>query len=616
MLSSIAVTRRLSWRQLVWTLATLVIGASLIEVISLGLAFRDSEQGASVLTDAARSLSTSPEHWSAGRVADAESRRGRAQLLLQSGRSRLTGDIILRLAATLPWVGGQVRALYDLTDAADTSSAVLGDYLDMARKYEVLRGQQGPPGPRLTRLLRDWLPPLSDADTRLPAQLANLRRDQSRWLLPPLRDRVGRALGVLGPATDQTAAAAAAARLVPAAIGADRPQTYLLLFANPAEIRPAGGFVGAVGSLTLVNGTPQNLDIRAEEAFTPLFKQHFDAPYPLPRFFDYKKAPFEIGEAEWDPNFAASAKLSEAMFKSATGANVDGTISLDPYAIEALLGVTGPVDVAGYGSFNKDNFFAQVDYIVNVKRGPGSGKAALPIIAKVILQKVLDQPITNWPRLVSAVQEEARGRHIQLQFHSADLASATAAAGYDGAILAKGNDYAMVVDGNVGATKSDFYMTKSMDIKAEVPASGLSRHRVTLQYKLPLPVDDVDRALNHEDQGAYADYVRVYLPELASGVSVRYAQDDGAGFGGYDRTELVNGKQVVAAFFRLPRGHQGTFQIDYTIPLDVRNHTFDLFIQKQAGIPDRPTTLELSFPGGRTTRRSNLSTDAEFQVSW
>jgi hypothetical protein len=561
-------------------------------------------------------LGTSPAQWSAGPIADAASRRRQAQLLLQPARSRIKGDLVLRLVAALPFVGDQVRALFDLTDVADTSASVLGDYLNMARKYEVLRGQQGPPGPKLTRLLRDWLPALSDANARLPAQLANLRRDQSGWLLPPLRDRVGRAVAVLGPTTDQTATAAAAARLVPAAIGADRPQTYLLLFANPAEIRPAGGFVGAVGPLTLANGSPQNLDIRAEEAYTPLLKQRFDPPYPLPRFFDYKKVPFEIGEAEWDPNFAASAKLSEAMFKSATGADVDGTISLDPYAIESLLGVTGPVDVAGYGAFNKDNFFAEIDYIVNVKTGPGSGKAALPIIAKVILQRVLDQPISNWPRLVSAVQEQARGRHIQLQFHSPALASATARAGYDGTILAKGNDSVMVVDGNVGATKSDFYMTKSMDIKAEVPASGLSRHQVTLHYTLPLPVDDVDRALNPNDQGAYADYLRVYLPELASGVTVKYAQDDGPGFGGYDRTELVNGKQVVAAFFRLPRGHQGTLQIDYLVPLDVRTRSFDLFIQKQAGMPDRPTTLELSFPGGQTTRRNNLSTDAEFQVSW
>jgi hypothetical protein len=366
----------------------------------------------------------------------------------------------------------------------------------------------------------------------------------------------------------------------------------------------------------MANGTPQNLVIRAEEAYTPMLKQRFDPPYPLPRFFDYKKAQFEIGEAGWDPNFAASTQLSEMMFKSATGADVDGTISLDPYAIEALLGVTGPVDVAGYGNFNKDNFFPEVDYIVNVKRGPGSGKAALPIIAKVILQKVLDQPIGNWPKLVSAVQEEARGRHIQLQLHSPTLASATSAAGYDGAILTKGNDYMMVVDGNVGATKSDYYMTKSVDIKAEVPASGLSRQQVTLHYKLPLPVDDIDRALSPGDQGAYADYVRVYLPELASGVSVRYAQDDGPGFGGYDRTELVNGKRVVSAFFRLPRGHECTLQIDYFVPLDVRDRTFDLFIQKQAGIPDRPTTLELSFPGGQTTRRSTLSTDADFRVSW
>jgi hypothetical protein len=103
------VTGRLSLRQLVLTCVALLIIASVIEVISLGLALRDSEQAASVLTDAARSLGTSPEQWSAVRVADAESRRGHAQLLLQPGRSRLTSDPILRLVATLPLVGSQVR---------------------------------------------------------------------------------------------------------------------------------------------------------------------------------------------------------------------------------------------------------------------------------------------------------------------------------------------------------------------------------------------------------------------------------------------------------------------------------------------------------------------------
>jgi Protein of unknown function (DUF4012) len=614
--SYLTVAGRLSWRQVVLACFALVIIASVFEVVSLALASRDSEQGASVLTGAARSLGTSPAQWSTGRVADAESRRSQAQALLQPARSRIKGDPVLRLAAELPFVGDQVRALLDLTDAADTSSAVLRDYLEMARKYAALRGQQGPSGPKLIRLLRDWLPPLSDADARLHVQLARLRRDQSGWLLPPMRDRVGKAVDVLSPATDQTAAAAAAARLVPTAIGAEGSKQYLLVFANPAEIRPAGGYAGAVGSVTVLDGAIQRLDIRPEDAYTPLLRQVFVAPGPLPRFFNYKKVPFGIGEAGWDPNFPNSARLAESMFKSATGSDVDGTLSIDPYAISAMLSVTGPVHVPGYGTFDATSFFPEIDFLVNVKRGPGSGKQALPVIAKAILERVLTLTVSDWPRLAKVFQQQAGGRHIQMYFHQADLASATRRAKYDGSVLTAGDDYAMVVDANVGVTKSDYYMTKAMDIKAEVPASGLSRHEITLRYTLPMPVDDIDRALNTEDQGAYADYVRVYLPELASGVSVRYAQDDGPGFGGYDRTELVNGKQVVSAFFRLPRGHQATLQIDYFVPLDARNRTFDLFIQKQAGIPDRPTTLELSFPGGRTTRRSSLSTDAEFQVSW
>jgi hypothetical protein len=50
--------------------------------------------------------------------------------------------------------------------------------------------------------------------------------------------------------------------------------------------------------------------------------------------------------------------------------------------------------------------------------------------------------------------------------------------------------------------------------------------------------------------------------------------------------------------------------------LDGAARRHDLFMQKQAGIPDRPTTLEVSFPGGQATRRSDLKTDASMVVTW
>ena len=46
------------------------------------------------------------------------------------------------------------------------------------------------------------------------------------------------------------------AQALPSLLGADKPAEYLLLAQNPDELRATGGFIGAVGVLTLDQGRP------------------------------------------------------------------------------------------------------------------------------------------------------------------------------------------------------------------------------------------------------------------------------------------------------------------------------------------------------------------------
>ena len=587
----------------------------LFEGITLALALKDLRDGTSALAGATRTIGRVPANWTADRVAKASAETGHAQGLVSRARSRLDGDPLLGLLRVVPAVGDQVRATQDLATAADSSGKVLGDYLLLAGRFDAARGSVGPAGPRLVKLLRTATAPLADASRRLNASIELLAHDGRHSLLPPLRDRVDEALAQLRPVGAQTSALASVARLAPAALGAGTSRTYLLLFANPSEIRAGGGFVGAAGDVTMADGAPEQLEIRAEEYFTPLFKQRFEPPYPLPRYFNYKNNPFELGEAGWDPNFPTDARTSETMFTSATGRTVDGTLSLDPYAISAALAITGPVQVPGIGTFDQQNFFPSVNYIVNVKTGPGSGKSALPFIARAIVERVLTMPLEQWPRLLAAEQDQARGRHIQVYLHDPELAAEAAKAHYDGAILRASSDSLMVVDGNVGATKGDYYVRKAIDVKAELTTGGVSRHQLTLTYLNPPPVDDIDRSLNQQNAGVYSDYLRLYLPETTSGVQVKYSEDGGDGFGGLDRIDVAGGKRVVAIFFHLPRGHLATIQVNYDVALD-GGRTYRLDVQKEAGIPDRKMTLEISYPGGLATRKYDGATDAEFTLGW
>src|SRR3989338_6110192 len=49
--------------------------------------------------------------------------------------------------------------------------------------------------------------------------------------------------------------------LIQQVLGFDKPQTYLILFLNNTEMRPAGGFIGAYGVVKVNKGMPEILKV-------------------------------------------------------------------------------------------------------------------------------------------------------------------------------------------------------------------------------------------------------------------------------------------------------------------------------------------------------------------
>ncbi|MHB8509158.1 MAG: DUF4012 domain-containing protein [Candidatus Dormibacteria bacterium] len=585
------------------------------EAVHLGPTLRDLSHGRDALRDATVALGTSPSDWSTARITSAEPLRAEAEQRLSRGAARLRDDPLLGAIRPLPFLGTQVRTAEDLADASVAGASAFADVITVAKAYDAARQDPSSAGQRLLKLISAAGPPLSRANAALTPPLRRLQDDLHHALLAPLRRQLVSAVAQLSPAQLQAQAGAAAGKYAPAGLGADGPKTYLILLDNPAELRPAGGFAGAVGTVTFDQGALTKVDIRDQNLLNPLIKDHFDPPYPLGRYLVFYNNSLELGDAGWDPNFPSTAALSETIYQSATDIAPDGTIAIDPYALSAMLKLTGPLDVPGYGSFDSDNFFQRIDNIVNVSHSAGSGKGALGPISKVVIQKFLGQPLSAFPALLTIIQDQAKGRHLQIYMHNPDLAKAAAAARFDGALVGGHEDSLLVADGNVGATKGDYYMHKSMEVKVEVGGGGVSRHEVALNYDLPLPVDEADRALN-PGAGTYLDYLRYYLPQTANVTSFHFTEDGKTSAdGGLDRVTYEHGREVVGVFFRLPRGHRVRLTLDYRVPLPP-DRTYDLYVQKEAGIPDRPTSVEISYPGGIVRRQADLSTDADFMVSW
>jgi hypothetical protein len=404
----------------------------------------------------------------------------------------------------------------------------------------------------------------------------------------------------MAPAQAQATVAVAAAKVAPAAMAENTSKNYLLLFYNPAELRGAGGFSGAVGVVSITDGSPHDLQIKNHDTFNPLIKKPLNVPYPLDRYLTFYNDKLELGDAGWDPDFPTSARASEALYNSATGTDLDGAVAFDPYAVQAMLGVIGPVDVPQYGRFNNRDFFSRLDQIVNASP---AGKGALAPIAQVVVQKVLDAPVADWPRLLVAFQRMATQRHVQLYMHDDVLRTAAQQAHYDGSILDAPADYLLVADSNVGATKGDYFVKKSVDLKVQVSPEGVARHALTLTYDMPAPTDAVDRALNPGD-GSYRDYLRIYLPTTANMASFSYTLDGQPGNGALDATAFDHDKRVFGIFLKVPRGHRGVVTFAYESAED-SSAPYQLYVQKQAGTPGTPWSVLVSRPG-RIGHRSTV----------
>jgi hypothetical protein len=241
----------------------------------------------------------------------------------------------------------------------------------------------------------------------------------------------------------------------------------------------------------------------------------------------------------------------------------------------------------------------------------------------LIIAKVLAQPTNRWALFATSLQDAINGRHLQVSVHDAAQEALLHALRADGSLqnLPLTEDYLMVAEANVAATKADYYIKRSMSVKVEIYPSGLNRHEVDIHYEYPPPLDTTDVGLNTSfanSTSLYRDYVRFYLPLTTTLANIGFLIDGepAPAYGGGLKEQGQEGShQVYGTFFTLPRGHSADLIIYYEVGLPA-DPPFKIYIQKQAGLVDLPTTLTVSYPGGIASRKNEISADATLTIPW
>ncbi|WP_461172275.1 DUF4012 domain-containing protein [Arthrobacter sp. Z1-9] len=330
--------RNRRWRiTAIWVTVILAVLAGASAWVGLkALVLKDNLQAAAdILPDLREDISSNRAPDAAAKV---------AQLRAHTGSAReAASDPLWTLASALPWIGPNFSAAAEVSRSVDDVATLAVDPL--SRVFESLEWGSLMPKADGADLepLRAAAPRVSSAAHTIRSSADRLARIESASLLPPVAGALDATRSQLAEADLVLQAAASAATLVPEMLGADRPQKYLLLVQNNAELRASGGIPASVAVITVDAGKLSLSGQTTAEAMgtmAPIIK--VDAQQEA--IYSTRVGKF-MQDVNLTPDFPTSAATARSMWQQKTGETLDGVVSLDPVALSYLLKATGPVEL-------------------------------------------------------------------------------------------------------------------------------------------------------------------------------------------------------------------------------------------------------------------------------
>lgn len=420
----------------------------------------------------------------------------------------------------------------------------------------------------------------------------------------------------------------------------------LVLFENPSEMRPGGGFLGSYADVSIKGGVITDVAVHdiadVDAAFTPKIVP----PVPL----QLEETAWRPADANWFLDFPTSASETIGMFEGSglyaggdgtPSTTFDGAVAVIPQVMQDLLSVTGPVTVAST-TFTSSNLVVQVQKIVQAgqsKSGGGNAtypKAILEQLYPAIMQQLASSTDAQKQQILDLALDWISNK--DLMFYFTDPAFETFAESYGAAgdvyqLPQNFNgDYFALADADINSDKSELYVAQDVSYDAAISASGTLTDTVT-----------VTRTHNGNEspywwyQTTNQDYIQVFVPpgstltDESGGIAksvpapVNYAKD------GYSTDPLLvaiassteqdfsypkvttaqeAGKEVFAVWDRTYAGSSSTVSFNYS---------HDLFAAPASGVQyqfvfERPSgatgsyDIEVDAPLGYVFAENGLAT--------
>ena len=497
----------------------------------------------------------------------------------------------------VPVIGRQVRSVQDLSTAAERTTRI--GISAMGRVRGVLEvAQEGGPD-RVANLRR-----LATLAKTTYGELESIDTGPAHALFSPIAHKRSDFVRQLDEVRTRLLHAAAVAETTANIL--QGPQSYLVLMANPAEMRAGSGCFLEAGLLTTDDGQVHLSGLVPTSSLTL-------APGTVAVSGDVEQRwGWLLPGVDWrnlglTPQFDVNGPLAARMWQAATGEQVDGVIAIDVQALQQFLDVTGPVVLGDGRAVSADDvvqFVVHDQYagLTNATELSAAQAQAqqerqdeLGDLARATLD-ALENEALDTKALANAVTASASGRHILVWSKDPAAETAWAEGGVAGQ-LSPSSLLAAVM--NRGGNKLDQYLGVHITLGI-VPKGDDAEATLTVDLANHTPPGQSQFIAGpYPGLGtAYGEYVGLVAINLPAGAS--HAQVQG-------RPKLAaEGPEgptwLVATPVDLKQGQSEQVVVHFRLSGEVKNLTV---------VPSaRLNPVSWTYPGGSATDAT------PFVVSW
>jgi hypothetical protein len=384
---------------------------------------------------------------------------------------------ILRSAGWVPVLGNTPRTVLDVADAGASAAravaTISGAVSDLPGGFTAFAPRGGIVAAEPFGSIE---PALVDAERDMEHAVELVRSSPDDFLIGPVAEARRTAHDSLIRIQTALSSATSIVRGLPSFLGYDGVRHYFFAAQDPAELRGTGGVLGAFSILTVDHG---RFSFGPFEPIQSLPIPPLDAVPPPSAEYAANYDRFRGGERFWlamnlTPDTPTVGQAILSAYQVVSGDRLDGVMIADPFALRALLKVTGPTEVGELGiRVHAGNV---VDMVSNeafalFPKQPELRKRVLGDVAADVFDRFLAGTDVGPRDLVTLGHALWQG-HLLVYSADAQMQVGLAETSAGGATPRAPGDFLAVIENSSGSNKVDYYEERSVAYSVQLEAEG------------------------------------------------------------------------------------------------------------------------------------------------